>query len=428
MLDRRQFIGVMGAITAPAFALPAFRSTPLPRRDAPPDDVARDEDYWAAVQAAFTVDRSVLNLNNGGVSPAPLPVQEAVRRHLDFCNTMPPPVALWRMLEPQRETVRSALAAHWGCDPEELAITRNASESLQICQLGTDLKAGDEVLTTTQDYPRMLTTFKQRERREGIKLVQVKLPIPAEDNAAIVRLFEAAITPRTRLMLISHMVNITGQIMPVRDLCDMARTRNIPVIVDGAHAFAHLDFKIPDLGCDYYGVSLHKWLFAPHGTGLLYVRRDRVKALWPMMAADEKLDDDIRKFEEIGTHPAAQHLAIAEALAFHQAIGGPRKLARMRLLREKWSAPLRATGKARLHTSMKPEFSAGIATVQLDGIDSGALADQLWTKHHILVTPIKHAEFEGVRVTPSVYTTMPELARFVRVMLGIIEKGLPATP
>lgn len=392
-----------------------------------PETAARDEDRWIAVQQAFTVDRSVINLNNGGVSPSPAVVQEAMRRHLDFSNTMPPPVALWEILEPQRESVRERLARQWGVDPEEIAITRNSTESLQICQLGVDLKRNDEVLTTTQDYPHMLTTFRQRERRDGIVLKTFKLPVPCEDNNEIVGLFEKNITPKTRLILMSHIVNITGQILPVKKVVAMARKKGIPVIVDGAHALAHFGFNISDLDCDYYGVSLHKWLFAPHGTGLLHVRRERIKDLWPLSAGDAKLVDDIRKFEDIGTHPAANALAIAEALTFHQAIGGARKEARLRHLRDTWAKRLLDApgGRVRLHTSLKPAFSCGIATVQIDGIDSVDLAKHMWKKRRILVTAIKHDEFEGVRVTPSVYTTMEELDRFCDAMEDVIRKGLP---
>lgn len=391
---------------------------------------AEDEDFWARVQQAFIVDRNIINLNNGGVSPSPSMVLEAQKRHLDFSNSTPPPTALWQILEPRKESVRERLARQWGVDAEEIAITRNSSESLQICQLGIDLARGDEVLTTTQDYPRMITTFKQRERREGIVLRQIKLPIPAEDPAEIVRLFESAITGRTKLILMSHIINLTGQILPVREVAEMARRRGIPVIVDGAHAMAHFEFKLSDLNCDYYGVSLHKWLHAPHGTGLLYVRRDKIKGLWPMMAAESKLDDDIRKFEEIGTHPAAGFLAIAEALTFYQAIGPARKEARLRLLRDRWATRLlkHPSGRVKLNTSLKPGLSCGIANVQIDGLDSTKLTGWLLSKRRILTTPIKHDEFEGVRVTPSVYTTLDEVDRFCEAVEEVITKGIPEEP
>lgn len=435
-MNRRAFLGTgIAAISAPAVArgaelLPEWRRVlGHAGSDRPlPVGAGDDEDFWGEIQRAFTVDRSIVNLNNGGVSPSPGMVQEAMKRHLDFSNSCPPPVALWRILEPQKEVVREELAKQWGVSPEEVAITRNSSESLQICQLGIDLARGDEVLTTTHDYPRMLTTFRQRERREGIVLRQVKLPIPCEDPEAVVRLFQGAITERTRLILMCHIVNITGQILPVRGVAAMARERGIPLIVDGAHALAHFDFRLSDLGCDYYGVSLHKWLFAPHGTGLLYVRRDKIKSLWPMMGADATRDDDVRKFEEIGTHPAAPALAIAEALAFHRAIGGPRKESRLRFLKDYWAKRLLDAGKGRvrLHTSLRPEFSCGIGTFQLDGVDSEKLSAFLYDKHKVLTTNIRHDEFEGIRVTPSVYTTLPELDRFCEIVERVIREGLPA--
>lgn len=438
-IDRREFLGAIRypaslAIGAAALATfdPGRASAALAELGShvgSPDEIARDESYWARVQQAFTMDRTVINLNNGGVSPSPKFVQEAMERRLAHANSYPPTVTLWQVQHPQYEDVRSRLAREWGVDAEEIAITRNSSESLQICQLGIDLKAGDEVLTTTQDYPRMITTFKQRARREGIVLKQFKLPVPCEDAARIVSLFEENITDKTRMILASHIINITGQILPIKDIIAMARTKNggIPVIVDGAHALAHFEFKLSDLGCDYYGVSLHKWLAAPHGTGLLYVRRDKIKGLWPMMAATAELDDNIRKFEEIGTHPEANALCIGEALTFHQGIGGARKEARLRYLRDYWAHRLIATGKAVMNTSLKPQFSCGIGNVRIEGLDTAKLQAWLWDKKHILTVAILHEEFNGLRVTPSVYTTLEELDRFGDAIEYAIKNGLPTT-
>ena len=430
MISRRRFVSSVGLPTAAAVAgLPvaprlglAANHLPAPRSGSA-RAIARDEDFWADVAQAFTVDRSLVNLNNGGVSPSPAYVQEAMKRHLDYSNEAPA-YTMWRILEPQREAVRQRMAREWDCDPEEIALTRNASEGLQICQLGFDLKPGDEVLTTTQDYGRMITTFQQRERREGIVLKQFKIPVPAEDPAEVVRRFEEAITPRTKLILVCHMINLTGQILPVREVTALGRSRGIPVIVDGAHALAHFDFTLGELDVDYYATSLHKWLFAPHGTGLLYVRRDRIGGLWPMQAAAESMSDNIRKFEEIGTHPAANYLAIGEALTFHQAIGGKRKTERLVYLRDTWANQLLEDDRVRLHTSLKPGFACGIANVQIDGLDSGALGSWLWKNHRIIVTPIGHEECPGLRVSPSVYTTLEELGRFVDAMRYAMRYGI----
>ena len=431
-MERRRFLGSIAypAVGAAGWAVlsPGLTSSfaaELARHSGSSEEIAHDESFWFEVQQAFTVDRSLINLNNGGVSPSPGVVQAAMKRHLDYSNTAPT-YAMWKVLEPQREGVRQRLARLFGCDTEEIALTRNSSESLQICQFGFDLQAGDEVLTTNQDYPRMINTFLQREDREGIKLVQFPIPVPCEDPAEIVRRFEQHITPRTRLILMCHIINLTGQILPVKDVVRMARERGIPVIVDGAHSFAHWPFLQEDLDCDYYASSLHKWLFAPHGTGLLYVRKDKIEKLWPLMAAPEKMSADIRKFEEIGTHPAANYLAIGEALTFHEGLGPARKAARLRFLRDYWADRLLEHDRVRLHTSRKPEFSCGIATVEIDGVDATELNTYLWEAHRIIATPIKHDEFEGLRVSPSVYTTLPELDRFVDAMETVIENGLPA--
>ncbi len=385
--------------------------------------VARDERFWFNVQQAFNVDRSIINLNNGGVSPSPAIVQAAQRRHLEHANGCPAHV-LWQIQEPQCLAVCQRLASAFGAEAEELAITRNSSESLQICQFGVDLKAGDEVLTTTQDYPRMIAAFKQREKREGIVLKQFKIPVPLDDAAEVVRLYERNITPKTRLILISHMINLTGQILPVKEVVALGRPRGIPVIVDGAHALAHFDFKIRDLECDYYGVSLHKWLFAPIGTGLLYVRRSKIKDLWPLMAAEEKLADSIRKFEQIGTHPVAGSLAIAEALTFHQSIGAANKETRLIYLRDYWLKRVLEHDRVAMRTNTGRGMACGIATFAIDGIDCEQLSKWLWDKRRILTVAIMHDEFQGLRVSPSVYTTLQELDQFCDAIDLAIGKGL----
>lgn len=427
--SRRAFLGAvgLGAVSANAVLALGARAQSiaheLSRVPGEPDDIARDEAFWARVQQAFTVDRSVINFNNGGVSPSPAWVQDAMKRHLDYSNQLPAH-HLWHIQEPRKETVRQRLARAWGVDAEEIALTRNASESLQIAQLGIDLKSGDEVLTTTQDYGRMLTTFEQRERREGIKLSKIAIPVPAESDDEVVRLFEEAITPNTRVILLCHMINLTGQVLPVRRICDMASKRNIPVIVDGAHSFAHLDFKLSDLNCDYFGTSLHKWLFAPHGTGLLYVKRSRIKETWPMMPAAQTQESDIRKFEEIGTHPAANTLAIAEALTFHEGIGPARKLARMVYLRDRWAKRLLENDRFRLNTSLKPGLAGGLANVALEGIPALDLHAWLWSKHRILTVAIIHEQFEGLRISPSVYSTIEEVDRFAELMERAAREGI----
>ena len=385
-----------------------------------------DEDFWAFIQQSFSSGRGIVNLNNGGVSPSPKIVTEALTRYI-WQQEDTTAYTMWQILEPQSERIRTELAALFGCDREEIAITRNASESLEIALLGLDLKSGDEVLSSTQDYGRMLTTLRQREQRQGIVLKTVKLPLAPKDPSAITRAFEAGITPKTRVILCSHVVNITGQIVPVRAICELAHARGIEVIVDGAHSFAHFPFTRDELGCvDYFGTSLHKWLFAPKGAGMLYVRRDRIERLWPLMAADKTQKTDIRKFEEIGTHSAAPRLAIGEAILFHRAIGAERKAARVRTLARYWETRLLKNPRVRLHTPLDDAQSCAIGTVEIEGIEPGPLAQHLFDKHRIFVTPIVHEEFKGLRITPSVYTTFEELDRFAEVMETIAQRGLPA--
>jgi isopenicillin-N epimerase len=428
MLTRRAFLRTTtgtAAIGAVAFrndshARVAAASTAVQNHD--PAAVARDEDYWREIQQAFTLDRTIVNLNNGGCCPSPRVVHEALKRYLDLSNQAPV-YHMWQILEPNIETVRRRLAASFGCDPEELAITRNASEALQIAQLGIELGPGDEVVTTNQDYGRMLDTWEQRVRRDGIRLTKLSFPVPPTSLDELADRLIAAIRPATRVLHFCHITNLTGQIFPVRRICDEARRRGVKTIVDGAHAFAHFPYRARDLGCDFYGTSLHKWLLAPIGTGFLYVRQAEIPALWPLTPAPAAKTSDIRKFEEIGTHPAANHNAIAEALSFHEGIGGERKAARLRYLRDRWARRLAAHSRIRLLTNLDPAHSCAIGTVQVTGIPTAKLVEQLWARWRIIATPIVHPEYEGARITPNVYTTIDEIDTFAGAMERIAEKG-----
>jgi isopenicillin-N epimerase len=420
MLSRRSFLraGTTGAVAMTAFtneSLARVATAAARAADTSANDLAKDETYWREIQQAFTLDRTIVNLNNGGCCPSPRVVHEAFKRYLDVSNQSPV-YHMWQILEPNIETVRRRLAAAFGCDPEEMAITRNASEALQIAQLGIDLKGGDEVVTTNQDYGRMLDTWDQRVRRDGITVRKISFPVPPPSLDDLADRLISAIGPKTRVLHFCHITNLTGQIFPVKKICDAARAKGVKTIVDGAHAFAHFPFTAADLGCDYYGTSLHKWLLAPIGTGFLYVRRENIEGLWSLTPAAASRAKDIRKFEEIGTHPAANHNAIAEALGFHDGIGSERKAARLRYLRNRWAERLKATGRFKIHTSLDPAQSCAIGTVQIVGVDTSKAVQQLWDKWRIIATPINHAEYTGLRITPNVYTTIDEIDTFAAAM------------
>jgi len=415
-MDRRQVIEIAtGAISLVAFnANAAEKSSTASAAVAgrTPEDVARDEDYWMDIRNAFTIDRNVINFNNGYCSPAPIPVQDAMKRYLDYSD-MGPIQTMVNVLYPQIERVREHLAQVAGCSPEEMAITRNASESNEIVQYGIDLKPGDEVLTTDQDYPRMLMTFRQRERRDGIVLKAISFPVPVTSADDLYNRIERAVTPKTKLILICHITNRTGVIFPVRRICDMAHAKGIPVMVDGAHAFSHFPYKLSDLNCDYYGVSLHKWTCAPVGTGFLYVRKERIPQTWSLMASDSKQVNDIRKFEEIGTHPAANPNAISEALVFNENIGIARKAARLRYLRDRWAHRLRENPKVQILHSESPELSCGIGFIGFNGMDAGKMYETLYGKYNIITAhSALPGQYDGLRITPHIYSTLRDVDTF----------------
>lgn len=429
MWTRRAFIrasAALGGTTAAASAarLSALAQATAALGDRAADAVAQDESYWREVRRAFVLDPALINLNNGNSSPSPQVVHEVFKRYLDETNRLP--VHYRTLLEQRFDAVRQQVAAEFGCDAGELALTRNATEALHIAQYGIDLRAGDEVVTTDQDYPRMLWLWDQRARREGIVVKRVQFPVPATAGD-LIRRFEQAITPRTKVFHFCHVTNVTGQLFPVRELSRLARERGIVTIVDGAQAVGHFPFAIRDLECDLYGTSLHKWLMAPHGTGFVYVRRDRVERLWPLYAALDSLRADIHKFEEIGTHPAAARAALPEALLFHRTIGAARKAARLRYLTRRWAEALATHPRVRVLTSLDQGQAWGLATFAIDGVNAATLVPALLEKHGIVISaavsqrlPGPVFDFSGLRVTPGIYTTVDEIDRFVAAVKGLI--------
>ena len=429
MTTRRKFVSsIVGAgVSLPAMRESAFRrlfeAEPIATGRAPAS-VAEDETYWREIQRAFDLDRTMTNLNNGGCSPAPSHVLEQMIRDLRFSNELPVE-HMWRVLEPRIESVRRDLAKDFGCDPEELAITRNASEANETMIFGLDLKRGDEVVFTTQNYPRMQNAWRQRERRDGVVLKPVRIETPVKSTKSYVDRIAAAITPKTRVIEVMHISYQTGYIAPVREIIDLAKPKGIQVFVDGAHAFAHFPFTRDDLACDYYGTSLHKWLHAPIGTGFLYVRRERIKSLWPLMAGSVEQEDNIRKYEEIGTHPAANHNAIAVAIAFNRGIGMERKIARLRYLRDRWAKQLlAASDRVHMFTPIGPDESGAIGVFGVHGMDMAKLGGWLHAKYHIVTTPMVTDEFSGMRITPNVYTTLDEVDLFADRVIHAIKHGM----
>jgi selenocysteine lyase/cysteine desulfurase len=375
----------------------------------PVERLAEDEAFWAALRGKYRLKPEYINLENGYYSMQSQPVLEAFIARVREVNLLASRYMRTTQIA-DKLAVRAKLAALAGCSTEELIITRNTTESLDTVIAGFDWKPGDDAVYAAQDYGAMRDMFALQARRYGMKTTVVSLPVDPTSDEEIVSLYASAITPRTRLLMICHMVNITGHILPVRKICDMAHARGVDVMVDGAHAFAHLDFRIPDLGCDYYGASLHKWLLAPVGTGILYVRRDRIERHWPLQPSAPS--GSIRKFEEIGTHPAANHNAIADALAFHHEIGGERKAARLRYLKNRWAQRLSERRGFQLLTGLASSDSCALGSVKVEGLSAGEVTARLWATRRILTAAIVHPEFEGVRVSPNVYTTLDEIDRF----------------
>jgi selenocysteine lyase/cysteine desulfurase len=377
--------------------------------------VATDEDYWSMIQSAYTVNPSIINLNNGGVSPAPLVVQQAVARFNDLANEGPS-YFMWRILDQGREPLREKLALLAGALPDEIAINRNSTEALNTIIYGLNLKSGDEVIGTKQDYPNMIQAYKQRALREGIVYKQLSFDFPIENEEQVVKAFADAITPNTKIIHVTHMINWVGQIMPVRKIADMAHAKGIEVVCDGAHSFGLLDFKIPDLGCDYFGTSLHKFLSAPIGSGMLWIKKEHISKAWPLLCNGDPHSSDIRKFETIGTRSFPIEQGIGEAINFHEAIGSKRKEERIRYLKNYWASKVKEIPKVKLHTSLKAPFSCAICGVSIDGMTPGELDGILFNKYKIHTVGIVWENISCVRVTPHVYTKIADLDKLVKAI------------
>jgi selenocysteine lyase/cysteine desulfurase len=415
--NRRRFLRKIGGVSATAllssFTKPSWsRNLEKALKDAEgiaADDLATEEDFWYYIQQSFTVSPGLINLNNGGVSPAPISVQEAVKRYYDYSNEAPS-YYMWRILDQGREPLRKNLAKLAGCSAEEVAINRNSSEGLETIIFGLPLKAGDEVVASKQDYPNMVNAYKQREKRDGIKMVWINLELPSEDENYLAEQYIKAFTAKTKLVHITHIINWNGQILPVNKIAQEAHKRGIEVIVDGAHSFAHFNFKIPDLDCDYFASSLHKWLYAPIGSGMLYVKKEKIKNVYPLFAtSDDPLKDDIRKFENLGTRPFFIEQAIGKALEFHEMIGNERKEKRLWYLKNYWMEKVKDVPKVKLNTSLNSKWGCAIGNVAIEGKKPADLEIFLFDKYKIHTVSIDWENIHGVRITPNVYTTIPNL-------------------
>ncbi len=385
-----------------------------------PQEVAADEAYWNTIQQSYTASSSsTIILNNGGVSPSPLLVEQALERYNQLIN-QGPSYYMWRILDQGREPVREKLALLAGALPDEIAINRNATEALNTVIYGLDLTRGDEVIGALQDYPNIIQAYRQRAQREGIVYNQLNFKFPIEDDEQIVREYEKAITPKTKLIHVTHVINWVGQIMPVQKICQMARKRGVEVLVDGAHSFGLLDFKIPDLGCDYFGTSLHKFLSAPVGTGMLWIKKEKIPKIWPLLCNSQPKSGDIRKFETLGTRSFAIEQGIGEAVNFHNSIGTKRKEERVRYLKNYWATKALELPGVSLSTSLKSQFSCGICGVSIDGLTPAQVEGKLMAKYKINTSPTVWENISCVRVTPHVYTTLADLDKLVNSLREIV--------
>lgn len=432
MTSRRDFLRKAG-LTAGVLSLPGifepllasgFKSALNRVNGVTPVEAAADEDFWNWIKLQFTVNPNLINLNNGGVSPQPKPVQDAHIRYYQYSNEGPS-YYMWRELDRGREPLRRRLAELAGADPEEVAINRNSTEGLNNIIFGLNLKAGDEVIVSKQDYPNMLNAWKQREKRDGIKLIWVNHELPSEDEVKLTNTYTDAFTDKTKIVHVTHMINWTGQILPVRKIADAAHAKGIEVICDSAHTFGHIKYTIPELDCDYWATSLHKWLCAPFGSGMMWIKKEKIKNIWALLSNNEPDGTDIRKFESIGTRSFASEMAISAAVDFHLLIGAERKEARLNYLKKYWVDKVKSIQGFKLNTSMNPKFACSLTNFSIDGFKPEEIDQKLLEKYKIHTVAINWENVHGVRVTPSVYTSLGDLDNLVKAITEIAAAGPP---
>ena len=381
----------------------------------PSAKLERDEDFWASVRKGYKLKPDYINLENGYYNFLPEQVLEKFIGHVREINYQ----GSYYMRTVQAENEKSMaakLAVVAGCSPDEIIITRNTTESLDMVIGGLDWKSGDEAVMAEQDYGAMLEMFKQVSKRYGVVNKQVSVPNHPESDEEIVKLYVSAITDKTKLLMVSHIINITGQILPVRKIADAAHERGVQVLVDGAHSFGHFKFNILDLHCDYFGSSLHKWLSVPLGSGILYVKKEKIGNIWPLLAEGERKSDDISRLNHKGTHPAHTDLAISDAIDFYNALGAETKEARLRFLQHYWTSKVRDLPNVLLNTPSDPARSCGIANVGIRGMKPSDLGDILLSKYKIYTAPIDGNGVHGCRITPNIYTSATDLDVLVKAL------------
>lgn len=377
-----------------------------------------EDQFWQIIRNEFTVSPNIINLNNGGVSPQPRSVQEAHIRFYRYSNEAPSHY-MWHVLDKGREPLRRNLAHLAGCSPEEISINRNATEGLNSIIFGLDYDPGDEIVLSKYDYPNMKNAWKQRAKRDGLVLKWVDIPVPCTDKEALIRSYTEAFTDRTKLVHLTHVINWSGQILPVAEIAQIAKSRDIEVLVDGAHSFAHLDFKMEDLQCDYFATSLHKWLSAPFGSGLMYIKKDKISKVWALLSADEPDGPDIRKFESLGTRSFASEMAIGTAIDFHHMIGGERKEHRLRYLKNYWQDQVKSLERINIYTPQHDSFSGAIAVFGIEGLKALKITERLFNDYKVHSVAIEYEAINGVRITPNVYTSERDLDILVEAIHSI---------
>jgi selenocysteine lyase/cysteine desulfurase len=415
-MDKRTFIKNSGLIGLGAFLnIDSFVGLMDSVSKVPAADLAKEEDFWLTIRKGYRLNPDMINLENGYYNFLPEETLEKLIAHIRDVNYQ----ASYYMRTVQFEkkaAMAAKLAELAGCPADELVITRNTTESLDTIIGGFDWKPGDEALMAEQDYPAMLSMFKQVAKRHGVVNKIVSVPNNPSSDDELVNLYANAITPQTKLLMICHMINLTGHILPVRKICDMAHKKGVQVMVDGAHAFGHFKFTIPELGCDYYGASLHKWLSVPLGSGLLWVKKSNISKIWPLIAPYDMSPDDIRRLNHIGTHPVYTDLTIEDAISYYNMLGAERKEARLRYIQNYWTAKVRDMPHVILNTPEDPSRSCAIANVGVKSLKPGELGDVLWKKYKIYCAPIDGANVHGCRITPNVYTTTAELDVLVKAL------------
>ena len=421
-MNKRSFLKTIGNYSIAPFIIPTEAINHLSLNESLPKELS-DKKLWKEIRSHYKLKPDYINLESGYYNIIPKPVLENFIKHVKMVN-YEGSYYMRNNLIYNKDRITERLGSIFGSNKDELCITRNTTESLDLIIGGFPWKKNDEAIFAEQDYGAMKSMFEQISSRYGVNNKIISIPNHPKSDEEIIKIYESEITSKTKLIMVCHMINITGQILPIKKICEMAHSYGVDVMVDGAHCIGHFNFKISDFNCDYYGSSLHKWLATPLGAGLLHVKKNKISKIWPLLGDSNKNPNDIKRLNHIGTHPVHTDLAINNSIDYLEWIGVERKEKRLRFIKNYWVNRLKGIKNIVINTPFEEHRSCGIGNIGVNNLTPEKLAKILMEKYKIFTVAIDYANVKGCRISPNVFTNIAELDRFIDSMVSISKGNL----